>query len=71
VDCACAAFFLRIPVSREGAVMDMDTWEDSAPDLLIVAHKGTLRVLENSLSGKRADEPWQTIDTGNWRVVTL
>jgi broad specificity phosphatase PhoE len=45
--------------------------EDPAPDLLIVAHKGTLRVLENSLSGKRADEPWQTIDTGNWRVVTL
>lgn len=45
--------------------------EDPALDLMIVAHKGTLRVLENNLLGKRAEDPWQTIETGGWRLLTL
>ncbi len=42
---------------------------DPAKDIVIVSHKGVIRALENKLSGKSVDEPWDAPDTGDIRII--
>ncbi|MEG0662715.1 MAG: histidine phosphatase family protein, partial [Anaerovoracaceae bacterium] len=36
-------------------------------DIVIVAHKGVLRVIENNLDGKSVEFPWETIQPAKYR----
>ena len=43
--------------------------KDPSRDLLIVAHKGTLRVLENNILGKRVEDSWESLSPGEFRCI--
>lgn len=43
--------------------------KDASRDLLIVAHKGTLRVLENNILGKRVEDFWESLSPGEFRCI--
>ena len=42
--------------------------EDYARNIIIVAHEGVLRAIENNLNGLRVDDPWEPIHKGGCRV---
>ena len=44
-------------------------WKDPSRDLLIVAHKGTLRVLENNILDKRVEDSWESLSPGEFRCI--
>ena len=43
--------------------------KDPSRDLLIVAHKGTLRVLENNILGKWVEDSWESLSPGEFRCI--
>ncbi len=45
--------------------------EDERRDVVIVAHSGVIRALENNLRGARVDDRWEPIPKGSFRVVEL
>lgn len=44
--------------------------DDYARNIIIVAHSGVLRALENNLRGLRVDDPWETVEKGGYRIWT-
>ena len=44
---------------------------DESEDIVIVAHSGVIRALENNLKGLRVDDPWETLPKGGFRVVKV
>ena len=42
--------------------------DDYARNIIIVAHSGVIRALENNLKGLRVDDPWEPLEKGSWRV---
>lgn len=44
---------------------------DHSRDIVIVSHRGVIRTIENNLAGKSIDEPWEEMDTGGIRVLTI
>lgn len=42
--------------------------EDYARNIVIVAHSGVIRALENNLKGLRVDDEWEPLDKGGFRV---
>ncbi len=44
--------------------------DDYARNIIIVAHAGVLRAIENNLKGQRVDDPWEPIDKGTCRIWT-
>ena len=45
--------------------------EDPRRDIIIVAHKGVLRAIENNLKGGCVSDDWKAMDNGEVRVVEL
>ena len=43
--------------------------EDNSYDIVIVAHSGVLRVIENNLKGGDVSDPWDKMDNGEVRVI--
>ena len=44
--------------------------EDYGRNLIIVAHSGVIRALENNLKGLRVDDPWDPVEKGSYRIWT-
>ncbi|MBQ9014627.1 MAG: histidine phosphatase family protein [Firmicutes bacterium] len=44
--------------------------EDYARNIVIVAHSGVIRALENNLKGLRVDDPWEPLGKGEYRIWT-
>ena len=44
--------------------------DDYARNIVIVAHSGVLRALENNLKGVRVDDAWEPLEKGAYRVWT-
>ena len=42
---------------------------DDAKDIIIVAHGGVIRALENNISGKRVDDPWDPVEKGGLHML--
>ena len=42
---------------------------DDAKDIIIIAHSGVLRVLENNINGLRVDDDWTPMDKGTFRML--
>ncbi|MGN0702850.1 MAG: histidine phosphatase family protein [Lentihominibacter sp.] len=42
---------------------------DDAKDIIIIAHSGVLRVLENNINGLRVDDDWTHMDKGTLRML--
>ena len=42
--------------------------EDFARNIVIVAHSGVIRALENNLKGLRVDDDWQPLEKGGIRI---
>lgn len=42
---------------------------DDAKDIIIIAHSGVLRVLENNINGLRVDDDWEPMDKGTFRML--
>lgn len=42
---------------------------DDAKDIIIIAHSGVLRVLENNINGLRVDDDWTSMDKGTFRML--
>ncbi len=45
--------------------------EDNSYDIVIVAHSGVLRVIENNLKGGDVSDPWDKMDNGEVRVLEI
>ena len=43
--------------------------KDNSRDVIIVAHKGVLRVIENNLKAGDVSDPWEAMSNGEVRVV--
>ncbi|MBQ9060974.1 MAG: histidine phosphatase family protein [Firmicutes bacterium] len=44
--------------------------DDFARNIIIVAHSGVIRALENNLRGLRVDDPWEPVEKGGYRIWT-
>lgn len=44
--------------------------DDYARNIIIIAHSGVIRALENNLRGLRVDDPWETMEKGSYRIWT-
>ena len=44
--------------------------DDYARNIIIVAHSGVIRALENNLRGLRVDDPWEPVEKGGYRIWT-
>ena len=42
---------------------------DDAKDIIIVAHSGVIRVLENNIRGLHVDDEWEPLAKGNFRIL--
>ncbi len=42
---------------------------DDAKDIIIVAHSGVIRALENNILGKRVDDEWDPVEKGGLRML--
>ena len=42
---------------------------DDAKDIIIVAHSGVIRALENNILGKRVDDPWDPVEKGSLHML--
>lgn len=45
--------------------------EDRCSDIMIAAHSGVLRVIENNLMGKDVSDSWEKLNNGEIRVIEL
>lgn len=45
--------------------------DDNSYDIVIVAHSGVLRVIENNLKGGDVAEPWEKLNNGEVRVIEM
>lgn len=45
--------------------------EDNSYDIIIVAHSGVLRCIENNLKGGSVSDPWNKINNGEVRVIEM
>lgn len=43
--------------------------EDEGRDIVIVAHSGVIRALENNLRGKRVDDEWNPVKKGDFVII--
>ena len=43
--------------------------KDGHRDVIVVAHKGVLRAIDNCLEGHYVDDPWEPMDVGEVRVI--
>ena len=41
---------------------------DYGKNVIIVAHSGVIRAIENNLNGLRVDDPWEPVDKGGFRL---
>ena len=42
---------------------------DDAKDIIIIAHSGVIRALENNILGKRVDDEWEPVEKGGLRML--
>ena len=42
---------------------------DDAKDIIIVAHSGVIRALENNILGKRVNDPWDPVEKGSLHML--
>lgn len=42
---------------------------DDARDIIIVAHSGVIRVLENNIKGLHVDDEWEPLEKGSFRIL--
>ena len=51
-----------------GALRDI-LRNDDAKDIIIIAHSGVIRALENNILGKRVDDEWEPVEKGGLRML--